>query len=59
VLTVSLPGEPDHGLEPYTGTEFTVQGLSGFSIRFVEDEAGVIVSAILNQIGGVYTAEKR
>jgi CubicO group peptidase (beta-lactamase class C family) len=58
ILTASIPGEPDHILLPYQGTEFTLQGLSGYSIEFKQDNTGEFAQAIITQPGMVFTANK-
>jgi hypothetical protein len=58
LLTASIPGEPDHVLLPYQGTEFTLQGLSGYSIEFKQDNTGEFAQAIIIQPGMVFTANK-
>ena len=39
-LTVSVPGLPEYELTPIKGTEFSLKGLSGFSIEFKRDGLG-------------------
>ncbi len=57
-LQVSLPGQPDHELEPIQGTEFRLKGLSGFSIEFRPDDSGPIGEALITQPDGLYAARK-
>jgi CubicO group peptidase (beta-lactamase class C family) len=59
ILTASIPGEPDHILLPYQGTEFTLQGLSGYSIEFKQDNTGEFTQAIFTQPGMVFIAIKQ
>ena len=58
-LLVSTPGQPDYELTPYKGTEFQVKGLSGFSIEFKKDDAGVVAEALITQLSSVFTAKKK
>jgi len=51
-------GQPTYVLTPYKGTEFQVQGLSGFSVEFKRDASGSVVDALLTQPNGSFTAKK-
>lgn len=57
-LQLTVPGQPDYVLTPYKGTEFHMQGLSGFSIEFKSDASSTVVEAILTQPNGSFTAKK-
>lgn len=57
-LTVTVPGQPTYELVPYRGTEFTLKGLKGYSLRF-QIEDGEVVKAIFIQPNGVFAAEKK
>ena len=57
-LTLTVPGQPVSELEPYMGTEFTVKGAEGYSIRFIMEDQGV-KEAILIQPNGVFPAERK
>lgn len=57
-LVMTIPGQPAHELVPYQGTEFNLKGLSGFSVEFKMDDAGIVTEAELTQPGGVFTAQK-
>ena len=57
-LFVSLPGQ-QHELIPYQGTEFTLKGLTGFSIAFKQDENKIFHQIILTQPGFVFTANRK
>ncbi len=54
-LRLVIPGQPILGLEPVAAGEFTVQGLAGASVRFVERE-GAVAELQLTQPGGGFTA---
>ncbi len=57
-LQLTVPGQPTYVLTPYRGTEFQIQGLSGFSVEFKQDESGSVVEAILTQLNTTFTAKK-
>jgi CubicO group peptidase (beta-lactamase class C family) len=58
-LQASLPGQPDYELVPYKDTEFTVKGLSGFSVSFKADASSAVMAAVITQPNGVFTATKK
>lgn len=58
-LIGSLPLQPEFELVPYKGTIFHVKGLSGYSIEFKHNDAGVVTEAIVEQPFGVVTATKK
>ena len=58
-LMVSLPGQQDYELVPHKGTEFSLKGLSAYSIEFKSDPSGAVTEARLTQPGGVFTARKQ
>ena len=58
-LMLSIPGQPEHELVPYQGTEFTLKGLPGFRIEFNQDEAGIVSKAVVIQPNAVFTARKK
>ncbi len=59
VLTASVAGQPANDLVPYQGTEFTIKGLTGFSVRFVLEAKGTVAEALLIQPDGVYTLKRK
>jgi CubicO group peptidase (beta-lactamase class C family) len=58
ILTATIPGQPEYILLPYQGTEFTLQGLSGYSIEFKQNDIGEFAQAIVTQPGMVFIANK-
>jgi CubicO group peptidase (beta-lactamase class C family) len=58
-LQASIPGQPDYELVPYKDTEFTLKGLSGFSIAFKTDASGAVSAAVITQPNGVFTATRK
>ena len=59
LLQMTVPAQPEYTLVPYKGTEFHIQGLSGFSVEFKRDESNTVVEAVLTQPNGVFTAKKQ
>ncbi len=59
MLQMTVPAQPEYTLVPYKGTEFGIQGLSGFSVEFKRDESNRVVEAVLTQPNGVFTAKKQ
>lgn len=57
-LFASLPGE-EHELVPYRGTEFTLKGMTGFSIAFKQDENQRFNEALVTQPEVVFTAKRK
>ncbi|MGH2441604.1 MAG: serine hydrolase [Chloroflexota bacterium] len=59
VLQLSLPGQPDHELEPVQGTEFAVKGVSGATVEFKRDAAGKVTEAAVSIMGALLTASRK
>lgn len=57
-LTVTVPGQPTYDLIPYRANEFSLKGLTGFSLRF-EEENGTVKSASFIQPNGTFRALKK
>jgi len=66
-LTISLQGsaliavvgnQPPYQLVPKRGTEFTLKGLTGFSVAFTMTADGTVSGAQLRQPNGVFTANR-
>ncbi|MCK4763908.1 MAG: serine hydrolase [Candidatus Aminicenantes bacterium] len=57
VLTVS--GQPPYDLVPYKGTEFNIENLTGFSIKFLTGDDGKVTGFEAHQPNGVFTATKK
>ena len=56
-LTVTVPGQPTYVLEPYRRTEFSLQGVTGYSVRFsVEGET--VTGLAFVQPNGVFEAKR-
>ncbi|AOX01024.1 hypothetical protein BJP34_17660 [Moorena producens PAL-8-15-08-1] len=58
-LFMSLASQQEIELVRYQGTEFYFKDLSGFSINFTMDNAGVVTQAVITQPNGVFTANKK
>jgi CubicO group peptidase (beta-lactamase class C family) len=54
-LIVLIPGQPDYTLIPESDAVFAIEGLSGYSVKFVKDEHGKVVELQSIQPYGVYT----
>lgn len=59
ILSLTLPGQPTYELEPYKEDSFRVKGLSGYSVAFQRDEAGVVTQALFKQPFGTLIATKK
>jgi len=57
-LAATIPGQPEIALEPYMGTEFSVRGQPGISVRFEQDESRAVTGFIFSQPGGAARAAK-
>lgn len=57
-LTAYLPGQPLYTLDHYRDLDFRIRGLTGFTLRF-EEEDGHVETLTLIQPNGVFVAEKR
>jgi CubicO group peptidase (beta-lactamase class C family) len=57
-LTLYVPGQPVYDLLPYKGTEFTLRGLTGFSVVFTVDKSGVATEAVFHQPNGIFVAKR-
>jgi hypothetical protein len=51
-------GQPPYELVPYRGSEFNLKGLTGFSLRF-EEENGTVTAASFIQPNGTFRAKKK
>jgi CubicO group peptidase (beta-lactamase class C family) len=58
-LQASIPGQPEYELVPYRDLEFTLKGISGFSIAFEADQSGAIVAATITHPNGVFRATRK
>ncbi len=58
-LTLSLPGQPVYTLVPYKRGEFTIKGLSGYSVKFETSKEGDIVAVNFIQPNGIFRAVKK
>jgi hypothetical protein len=57
-LTATVPGQPTYDLIPYRANEFTLKGLTGFRLRF-EEENGTVQAATFIQPNGRFRAAKK
>ncbi len=58
-LKLTIPDQPEFELVPSRGTEFTLKGLSGFSVEFTLDASGNVTEAVFHQPNGTFTAKKK
>ena len=58
-VTLTVPGQPQYELEPYKEGEFNLKGLTGFSVKFTQDQKDVVTSVVFYQPNGVFTATKK
>lgn len=56
-LTLHIQGQPAHTLEPQPSGRFALQGLTGFSVGF-EEEDGRVTTLVFYQPNGVFEAER-
>jgi hypothetical protein len=56
-LTVTVPGQPTYVLEPYRGTEYNLQGVTGYSVRFTV-EGDAVTGLAFVQPNGVFEATR-
>lgn len=57
-LTLTQRGAPVRTLDPDRGSEFNLRGLTGYSVEFVMDQAGVVTGARFKQPNGVFEARR-
>jgi len=58
-LILVVPGQPEYELVPYRGTEFNLKNFEGYSVEFKRDKSGKVISMIIKQPNGVFTAKKK
>lgn len=58
VLAVKVPGQPTYTLVPYREGQFTLKGLSGYSVRFTTVK-GVVSGVSFVQPNGVFEAKRK
>jgi hypothetical protein len=55
-----VPGQRPYTLTPYRGTEFNIEGLNGFSLRFeIDDDDEHAKEVTFIQPNGVFTAKRQ
>jgi CubicO group peptidase (beta-lactamase class C family) len=57
-LTAVMTGR-EFKLEPYLGSEFKLEGLTGYSVRFLEDAKGTVGEALLIQPNRLYSLKRK
>ena len=57
-LTAVMAGR-EFKLQPYLGSEFKLEGLTGYSVRFLEDAKGAVAEAFLIQPNGLFSLKRK
>jgi CubicO group peptidase (beta-lactamase class C family) len=57
-LFASIPGQPIIELVAYKGTEFSLKGLEGYSLKFILEQARV-TEIVVSQPGGTFRGKKK
>ncbi len=57
-LCASIPSQPIIELVPYKGTEFTLKGLEGYSLKFIL-EKGQVTEVVVSQPGGTFRGKRK
>jgi len=57
-LFASIPGQPTIELVAYKGTEFSLKGLEGYSLKFILEQAR-ITEIVVSQPGGTFRGKKK
>jgi CubicO group peptidase (beta-lactamase class C family) len=58
-LVLTVPGQPTRELVPMRGTTFGIQGLTGFSVEFKRDAAGLVAECVFYQPNGTFVAKRK
>lgn len=58
-LTLTMPGQPVYELVPVKDLRFNVKGLTGFSLEFKKDAAGLAAEVIFYQPNGTFVAKRK
>lgn len=58
-LTAFIPGQPVYNLAPRRANTFELEGMSGFSMKFILDDGGPAQEIQINQPNGVFTARRK
>ena len=57
-LTAVMAGR-EFKFQPYLGSEFKLEGLTGYSVRFLEDAKGAVAEAFLIQPNGLFSLKRK
>ena len=58
-LVVDICGQLQYLLVLYRGTEFRLEGLTGYSLRFLPDERGAVDHLLIIRPDGIYKARRQ
>lgn len=59
ILAAKIPGQPEYTLVSGNKDEFSIKGVTGYSIKFESNEKREVVAFILTQPNGSVRAEKK
>ncbi len=57
-LSVTVPGQPTHELEPGRDNHFTLKGLVGYRVQFIFDDEVEVMEALFKQPNGFFPAKR-
>ncbi len=58
-LSLTVSGQPSYTLEPYKIHEFTLKGLSGYSVKFTVENNKGVTEAVFFQPNGIFVAKRK
>jgi len=58
-LILTVPGQPPYELAPARGLTFDLKSLTGFSVEFKKDAAGVVTEVVFYQPNGTFVAKRK
>jgi hypothetical protein len=58
-LTLSPTGQPTYRLLPYRDRVFSIEGLNGFRVEFLDGDTGAVSTIIFHQPNGTSQAERQ
>ena len=58
-LTLTVPGQPTYTLVPTGGLKFNIKGLTGFSVEFKKNDAGITDQLVFYQPNGTFVAKRK
>lgn len=58
-LKASIPGQPTYELVPVKPNEFSIKGVTGYSVLFEKNNQGIVIGYTMQQPGGSIKAERK